>query len=59
MRLGAAAHIAKTKDSNKAIGYLSGYEVVRKSKDPRDLTLSEISGTDALDYLFEGEKRVF
>ena len=58
-RRGAVAHIAKTRDSNKIIGYLLGYEVLRESKDPRDLTLSEISGSDALDYLFEGEKRVF
>ena len=59
MRRNALALIAKAKASGKIAGYALGYEVLRESEDPRDLTLSAISGTTALDYLFEGGKRVF
>lgn len=57
MRRNAVAFIAKA--SGKIAGYAVGYEVLRESEDPRDLTLRAISGTSALDYLFEGENRVF
>ncbi|MGH8523755.1 MAG: hypothetical protein ACREXY_05905 [Gammaproteobacteria bacterium] len=39
--------------------YALGYQVFRESEDPRDLALSAISGTTALDRLFDGGKRVF
>lgn len=59
MRRNALAFIAKTKPFGKIVGYILGYEVFRESDDPRDLALCEISGTKALDYLFEGGRRVF
>jgi ribosomal protein S18 acetylase RimI-like enzyme len=59
MRRNALAFIARTKPSDKIVGYILGYEVFREREDPRDLTLCEISGTKALDYLFEGGRRVF
>lgn len=59
MRCNALAFVAKTKLSGKLVGYTLGYEVFRESGDPRDLALYRISGTKALDYLFEGGKRVF
>src|SRR5438067_1969003 len=59
MRCNALAFIAKAKPSDKIVGYILGYEVFRESEDPRDLTLSVISGTKTLDYLFEGGRRVF
>ncbi|MFH0343929.1 MAG: GNAT family N-acetyltransferase [Chromatiales bacterium] len=59
MRCNALAFAAKTKLSGKLVGYILGYEVFQESGDPRDLTLYKISGTKALDYLFEGGKRVF
>ena len=59
MRCNALAFVAKTKLSSKLVGYILGYEVFQESGDPRDLTLYQISGTKALDYLFEGGKRVF
>ena len=57
MRRNAVAFIAKA--SGKIAGYAVGYEVPRESEDPRDLTFRSISGTTALDYLFEGGTRVF
>jgi hypothetical protein len=59
MRRNALAFIAKSKCSETIAGYTLGYEVFRESGDPRDLTLSAISGSTALDYLFEGGRRVF
>ncbi|MGH8507767.1 MAG: GNAT family N-acetyltransferase [Gammaproteobacteria bacterium] len=59
MRRNALAFIAKAKDSGTILGYALGYEVLRESEDPRDLTLGAISGTTALDYLFEEGERVF
>jgi ribosomal protein S18 acetylase RimI-like enzyme len=59
MRRNALAFIGKAKSSDKIVGYILGYEVFRESEDPRDLTLSAISGNTTLDYLFEGGRRVF
>ena len=59
MRCNALAFVAKTRLSSKLVGYILGYEVFQESGDPRDLTLYQISGAKALDYLFEGGKRVF
>ncbi len=59
MRRNALAFIAKTKGSGAIVGYTLGYEILRESDDPRDLTLGAISGTPALDYLFEEGKRLF
>jgi ribosomal protein S18 acetylase RimI-like enzyme len=59
MRRNAVGFIAKAKSSGKIAGYALGYEVFRESDDSRDLTLRAISGTAALDYLFDGGKRVF
>ena len=59
MRRNARAWIARTNPPGKVVGYILGYEVFRESRDPRDLTLHEISGTNALGYLLEGAKRVF
>lgn len=59
MRRNALAFAAKLIPSDKIVGYDLGYEVFRESKDPRDLTLFEISGTSALDHLFEGGGRVY
>ncbi|MGH9198350.1 MAG: GNAT family N-acetyltransferase, partial [Acidimicrobiia bacterium] len=59
MRRNALAFIAKAKDSGAIVGYALGYEVLRASDDPRDLTLGAISGTTALDYLFEEGGRIF
>jgi len=59
MRRNAVALIAKARDSGQIAGYALGYEVFQESEDPRELTLRAISGTTALDYLFEGGKRVF
>jgi ribosomal protein S18 acetylase RimI-like enzyme len=57
MRRNALAFIAR--DAGRIAGYALGYEVFRDSPDPRDLTLGAISGTAALDYLFEDGSRVF
>jgi ribosomal protein S18 acetylase RimI-like enzyme len=59
MRRNARAWIARTNPPGKVVGYILGYEVFREREDLRDLTLCEISGTRALDYLFEGGRRVF
>jgi GNAT superfamily N-acetyltransferase len=59
MRRNAVAFIAKAKASGKIAGYALGYEVLRESEDHRDLTPRAISGTTALDYLFEGGNCVF
>jgi ribosomal protein S18 acetylase RimI-like enzyme len=59
MRRNALALIAKARHSGQIAGYALGYEVFRESEDPRDLTLGAISGTTALDNLFEGGGRVF
>lgn len=59
MRRNAVAFIAKAKAPGKIAGYAVGYEVLRENEDHRDVTLSTISGTTALDYLFEGGTRVF
>ena len=59
MRRNALAFAAKVKPSGRIVGYDLGYEVFRESEDPRDLALSVISGTNALDHLFEGGRRVF
>jgi GNAT superfamily N-acetyltransferase len=59
MRRNASTFIAKTTHSTRIIGYISGYEVFRESEDHRDLALCKISGTKALDYLFEGGGQVF
>ena len=59
MRRNAVALIAKARDSGQIAGYALGYEVFQESEDPRELTLCAISGTTALDYLFEGGTRVF
>ncbi|MGR8941871.1 MAG: GNAT family N-acetyltransferase [Gammaproteobacteria bacterium] len=59
MRRNALALIAKSKCSNKIIGYTLGYEVLRLSDDTRDLTLGSIAGTHALDELFEEGRRIF
>jgi len=59
MRRNALAYAAKVKPSGRIVGYGLGYEVFRESKDPRDLTLCEISGTKLLDHFFDGGRRVF
>ena len=59
MRRNAVVFIAKANASGNIAGYALGYEVLRESEDHRDLTLRAISGTTALDYLFEGGNRVF
>lgn len=59
MRCNAAAYVAKAKSSNEIIGYILGYEVFFQNEDRRELTLSAITGTPALDYLFEEGRRVF
>ena len=59
MRRNAVAFIAKAQASGKIAGYALGYEVFQESEDPRELTLRAISGTTALDNLFEGGGRVF
>ncbi len=59
MRRNALTFIAKTTHSARIVGYISGYEVFRESEDHRDFTLCKISGTKALDYLFEGGGQVF
>jgi ribosomal protein S18 acetylase RimI-like enzyme len=59
MRRNSLAFAAKVNPSDRIVGYDLGYEVFRESEDPRDLTLRVISGTNALDYLFDGERRVF
>src|ERR1700732_780008 len=40
-------------------GYILGYEAILQSDNARDLSLRDICGTDALNYLFEGATRVF
>jgi ribosomal protein S18 acetylase RimI-like enzyme len=59
MRRNAILYVAKAKCSGTIAGYLMGHEVRERIEDPRDRTLGEIAGTPALDYLFEGGKRVF
>ncbi|MGH8488526.1 MAG: GNAT family N-acetyltransferase [Gammaproteobacteria bacterium] len=59
MRRNALALIAKAKESGTIVGYALGYEVLQESEDPRDLTLGAISGTTALDYLFDEGKHLF
>jgi GNAT superfamily N-acetyltransferase len=59
MRRNAVAFVAKAEASGKIAGYALGYEAFQESDDPRELTLGAISGTTALDYLFEGGNRVF
>jgi GNAT superfamily N-acetyltransferase len=58
MRRNALA-FAAINSSGRIVGYDLGYEVFRESKEPRDLTLYDISVTNALDHLFEGGQRVF
>ena len=41
------------------VGYILGYEAFLQSDNERDLSLRDICGTDALNYLFEGATRVF
>jgi ribosomal protein S18 acetylase RimI-like enzyme len=59
MRCNASAYIARTNVANHIVGYILGYEVVRMTEDPRDLTLGQISGANSLDYLFDQSSRVF
>jgi ribosomal protein S18 acetylase RimI-like enzyme len=59
MRRNAILYIAKIKSSGKIVGYIMGLELLSETEDHRDCTLSEISGTHALDFLVEGGKRVF
>ncbi len=59
MRRNAVALIAKDRGTGQIAGYALGYEVFRESEDPRALTLRAISGTAALDHLFDGGNRVF
>ncbi|MGJ0485415.1 MAG: GNAT family N-acetyltransferase [Methylomicrobium sp.] len=59
MRRNAMALIAKAKVTSETIGYTLGYEIFRQSDDPRDLTLGAISGSGALDELFEAGERIF
>ena len=59
MRKNAVAYFARLK-SGLVVGYNLGYEIFLTSDDTRDRTLQEVSGTNALDYLFEeGRKRIF
>ncbi|HLF98022.1 MAG TPA: GNAT family N-acetyltransferase [Methylococcaceae bacterium] len=59
MRRNAMLYLARTTVSGRIAGYIMGHEVLRQREDSRDLTLGEIVGTDALDPLFDGGKRVF
>lgn len=59
MRRNALALVAKAGAGGELAGYLLGYEVFRQSDDGRELTLAAIAGSDALDYLFDGDRRVF
>src|SRR5438132_8816277 len=59
MRRSANAWIAWPKPASKVVGYILGYEAVLQSDNARDLSLRDICGTDALNYLFEGATRVF
>src|SRR6202023_1643629 len=53
------AWIAWSKPASKVVGYILGYEAFLQSDNARDLSLRDIYGTDALNYLFEGATRVF
>lgn len=59
MRRGALAHIARVLPTRKVIGYLLGYEIVRASEDPRDVTLAQLVGSHEFDFLFGEGGRVF
>lgn len=59
MRRSAKAWIARPKPARKVVGYILGYEAILQSDNARDLSLRDICGTDALNYLFEGAARVF
>lgn len=59
MRRSAKAWIACSKPAPKVVGYILGYEAFLQSDNARDLSLRDICGTDALNYLFEGATRVF
>ena len=59
MRRSAKAWIARSKPARKVVGYILGYEAILQSDNARDLSLRDICGTDALNYLFEGAARVF
>lgn len=59
MRHNALLYVAKTQSTGKIIGYILGKELVKHAVDPRSQTLVDISGTTALDYLFDGDKRIY
>jgi ribosomal protein S18 acetylase RimI-like enzyme len=59
MRRSAKAWIAWSKPARKVVGYILGYEAFLQSGNARDLSLRDICGSDALNYLFEGATRVF
>jgi ribosomal protein S18 acetylase RimI-like enzyme len=59
MRRNAKAWIAWSKPASKIVGYILGYEAFLQSDNGRDLSLRDVCGTDALNYLFEGATRVF
>lgn len=59
MRRNAMLYVARAKRSGALAGYIMGHEVLEQAEDPRDRTLGEIAGTPALDYLFDGGKRLF
>jgi len=59
MRRSAKAWIAWSNPASKVVGYILGYEAFLQSDNARDLSLGDICGTDALNYLLEGATRVF
>jgi len=59
MRHHALALIARSSGSNRTVGYVLGYEVVREGEGPRQSTLADIAGTDALYRFLPAAARVF
>ncbi len=59
MRKNPLLYVATHKKDRRVIGFLLGQELLERSDDARNQTLSDISGTDGLDYLAEDNKRIF
>lgn len=59
MRKNAILFIAQGNNSNKIIGYILGQELLKKTNDERNQTLSKISSGIALDKYIGDNQRVF
>lgn len=59
IRHNALLYVASENASGIIVGYVLGQELVKNSTDIRKTSLSGLSGTTAMDYLFDGGRRIF